>query len=58
MMGGDAYTNTSQQNVLSDYNLQQILEQKRSKARLKELQRHVDNNIIVSAPLGSASGTK
>jgi hypothetical protein len=25
---------------------------------LKELQRHVDNNIIVSAPLGSASGTK
>jgi hypothetical protein len=36
-MGGDAYNNSSQHNVLQDYNLQVLLEQKRSKARLREL---------------------
>ena len=36
---------------MADYNLSALMEQKRSKARLRELQKHVD----VGGPVGSGA---
>ena len=37
--GGEVLSNA---NVLSDYNLSALMDQKKGKARLRELQKHVD----------------